>query len=57
METRKIVCGGVAFNDYGFFKSQKDRLITYFENIRLSGHARGADTFAEQYAVEKDIQI
>lgn len=32
--------------------------MTYYENIRLvSGHARGADTFAEQYAAEKGIQI
>lgn len=58
METRMIVCGGVDFNDYDFFKSQMDRLIAYYENIRLvSGHARGADTFAEQYATEKGIQI
>lgn len=58
MEIRMIVCGGVDFDDYSFFKSQMDRLISYYENIRLaSGHARGADTFAEQYAAEKDIPI
>ena len=58
METRLIVCGGVDFNDYDYFKSQMDRLITYYENIRLvSGHARGADTLAEQYAEERGIPI
>ena len=35
LETRLIVCGGVDFNDYVFFKSQMDRLITYYENIKL----------------------
>ena len=58
LETRLIVCGGVDFNDYCFFKDQMDRLIAYYENIRLvSGHARGADTFAEQYAAETGIPI
>ena len=58
LETRLIVCGGVDFNDYGFFKSQMDRLITYYESVRLvSGHARGADAFAERYAAETGIPI
>ena len=44
METRLIVCGGVDFDDYGYLKKQLDRLIVYYENIRIvSGHARGAD--------------
>ena len=58
METRLIVCGGVDFNDYSYLKNQLDRLIAYYENIRLvSGHARGADTLAERYAAEKSIPI
>ena len=58
METRLIVCGGVDFSDYSYLKSQLDRLIAYYENIRLvSGHARGADTLAERYAAEKCIPI
>ena len=58
METRLIVCGGVDFKDYNYLKTQLDRLIAYYENIRLvSGHARGADTLAEQYAAEKSMPI
>ena len=57
-ETRMIVCGGRDFNDYGFFSACMDRLIAYYDNIRLvSGHARGVDILAEQYAAEKGIQI
>ncbi len=58
METRLIVCGGVDFKDYNYLKTQLDRLIAYYENIRLvSGHARGVDTLAEQYAAEKSMPI
>lgn len=58
METRLIVCGGVDFCDYDYLKNQLDRLIAYYENIRLvSGHARGADTLAERYAAEKSVPI
>ena len=58
METRLIVCGGVDFIDYGFFKAQMDRLIAHYENIRLvSGHARGADSLAERFAAESGIPI
>ncbi len=57
-ETRLIVCGGVDFDDYEFFKIQLNRLIEKYDNIRLvSGHARGADTLAERYAAENGIQI
>ena len=58
METRLIVCGGRDFDDYEFFTSKMDRLMLYYENIRLiSSHASGADRFAEQYAKEKNVPI
>ena len=58
METRLIICGGRDFQDYDLLRSRLDRLTAYYENIRIvSGHARGVDTFAEQYAAEKGIPI
>ena len=58
METRMIVCGGRDFADYEFFQNCMDRLLTYYEEIRLvSGHASGADLFAEKYAKERGIEI
>ena len=53
METRLIVCGGTDFRDYEFFKAKMDELIVQYSNVQLvSGHARGADSFAERYAAE-----
>ena len=58
METRLIVCGGRDFADYGFFETCMDRLLSYYKEVRLvSGHASGADHFAEKYAEERGIEI
>ena len=58
MAVRLIVCGGVDFNDYEYFRREMDRLVAFYEKISLvSGHAKGADTFAEKYAAEKNIPI
>ena len=53
-----IVCGGRDFADYSLFETSMDRLLSYYENIRLvSGHASGADSFAERYAAERRLEI
>lgn len=58
METRLIICGGRDFSDYDLFTEKLNRLMAYYENILIiSGHASGADTFAEQYAGEHNIPI
>ena len=58
MVTRLIICGGRDFSDYKFFTDKMNRLMTYYKNILIiSGHASGADTFAEQYAGEHNIPI
>ena len=46
------------FDDYEFFKRSIERLTAQYEYIRLiSGHAKGADHFAEVYAAETGIPI
>ena len=58
METRIVVCGGTDFDDYDYFECQMDAVLKSYGNIKLvSGHARGADSFAERYAVAKDIPM
>ena len=58
METRVIVCGGTDFDDYDYFERQMDLVLKSYDIIKLiSGHAGGADSFAERYAAEKDIPI
>ncbi len=58
METRIIVCGGTDFSDYEFFRASLEKLFEDYEDIRIvSGHAKGADTFAEKYAADNQIPI
>ena len=58
METRIIVCGGTDFDDYDYFTRKMDMMLKSYGNIKLvSGHAKGADSFVEIYAAEKDIPI
>lgn len=58
MTTRIIICGGRDFNDRNLFYETMDSLIGKFEEIELvSGHAKGADSFAEAYAKERNIPI
>ena len=56
--TRMIVCGGKDFKDYGYFEKEMDSLIQNHNHIELvSGHAKGADTFAEIFAGKNAIPI
>lgn len=58
MEIRVIVCGDREYSDYEVFKSQLSQVLAEYENVTLvSGHAKGVDTMAERYALEKNIPI
>ncbi len=58
MNTRVIVCGGRDFNDKGLCFSQLERILAYYDKIEIvSGHAKGADTFGEEYAKTHDLPI
>lgn len=49
---RVIVCGGRDFTDRQLCFDSLDRLLSGLENVEIiSGHARGADTYGEEYAV------
>ena len=56
--TRIIVCGSRDFDDYELFTKNMDEILTGYSEVELvSGHARGADLFAERYAEENAIPI
>ena len=56
--TRIIVCGSRDFDDYELFNRSMEENVARFSYVQLvSGHARGADLFAERYAEEKGIPI
>lgn len=58
MDTRVIICGGRDFADKDLCFRQLKRLLAYYENIEIvSGHAKGADTFGEEYAAENGLKV
>lgn len=51
MNTRIIVCGNKDFTDRDFCLEKLKEMIPRYTNPEIiSGHARGADTFGEEYA-------
>ena len=53
-----IVAGGRNFADYGKLKSTLDYLFSRMSDIEIvSGMAKGADSLAVKYAMEKDIVV
>ena len=57
-KTRIIVCGGRDFNDELLFNSSLDYILAGYNDIELvSGHAKGADTFAERYGERNGIPV
>lgn len=51
---RVLVCGGRDYQNYAKIKEELDKIeISYL----ISGGAKGADTSAELYALEKNISI
>lgn len=58
MKTRIIVCGGRDFTDKKKFSKYLDIILSRYENIEIvSGGAKGADSFSEEYAHEHGISI
>jgi len=51
MNTRVIICGGRDFCDKELCFKALDKLLEEFDNLEIvSGHAKGADAFGEEYA-------
>lgn len=58
MNTRVIVCGGRDFNNRELCFESLDRYLKGHENIEIvSGHARGADALAEEYAKAHGLKL
>ena len=56
--TRIIICGGRDFSDQVLFEQSLSKILCQYKDIELiSGHAKGADTFAEQYAIQHKVPI
>lgn len=56
-ETRVIVCGGRTFSDMELCYRTLDQVLADRTNIVIvSGHARGADSFGEEYAQEHGLR-
>lgn len=58
METRIIVAGSRDFDNRELLHFHLDRILATKENAEIvSGHAKGADSMAEEYAKEKGIAL
>ena len=57
MTTRIIVCGNKDFKDRDFCLKKLKEIISGYENPEIvSGHARGADMFGEEFAEKEGIK-
>lgn len=55
---RVIVCGGRNFQDREFCFEKLDEIIGQLDNVEIvSGHAKGADTFGEEYALKNSLKV
>jgi predicted Rossmann fold nucleotide-binding protein DprA/Smf involved in DNA uptake len=56
-----IIAGSRDFNDYELLKTKCNQYLEEkrktYEIVIVSGHARGADKFGEQYAAEEGFQL
>ena len=58
MKTRVIVCGCRHFADRELCFGMLDSFLQGKENVEIvTGHAKGADLFAEEHAKEKGIEL
>lgn len=58
MNTRVIVCGGRDFTDKELCFSKLDEILAEFDNPEIvSGHAKGADSFGEEYAKVHSLPV
>ncbi|MDO5445907.1 MAG: DUF2493 domain-containing protein [Eubacteriales bacterium] len=57
-DCRIIICGGRDFRDRALFEQSLDSILKNYEDFTfVSGHAKGADTFAEEYARVHSIPV
>ena len=55
---RVIVCGGRNFQDREFCFEKLDEIIGQLDNVEIvSGHAKGADAFGEEYALKNSLKV
>ena len=58
MKTRVIVCGCKDFSGREFCFSRLDSILSEYEDVEIvSGHAKGADTFGEEYAETHGLSL
>lgn len=61
MTYRVIIAGGRDFDDYEYLEKIClpiiDKLKAEYDVIVMSGHAKGADMLAEQFAKENDLKL
>lgn len=58
MSKRIIVCGSRKFNNKELLFSALDTILSEFDDVEIvSGHAAGADLFAEEYAIAKNLKL
>jgi hypothetical protein len=55
---RVIVCGGRNFQDKEYCFEKLNELIGQLDDVEIvSGHAKGADTFGEEYALQNSLKV
>ena len=55
---RVIVCGYTSFSDRKLCFKMLDRYFAGYDFVEIvSGHAKGADSFGEEYAAAHDIKL
>lgn len=58
MNARIIVCGGRDFDNRELCFKYLEKLVSMYENPEIvSGHAKGADTFGEEYAAMHELPV
>ncbi len=58
MLARVIVCGGRDFRDKELCFKTLEQVLAEYDSVEIvSGHARGADTYGEEYAKAHDIKV
>lgn len=54
---RVLICGGTDYTDEKTFIETLDKYTDRENTVLVSGHAKGADTLAEEYAGKNGIEI
>lgn len=57
-DVRVIVCGGRDFQNRSLCFESLESVLSAYESLEIvSGHAKGVDTFGEEYAKEHGIKV